>query len=402
MKCPKILTLSLLFLSHIALFSQSKEGYWDQIRTTNQTFSIKAGESKIIKSEDFPEGTTEFVYRITILDKNQQISSSLTSLLKSIPDPTGISQGAAGGVFLLSTISGEDKSKYAVFSSQNEAENYTKTKKTDKACFFQEKPINKEAKVLSLQASCFTASSKNVFFTFESDNWVLNQTIVLEIVPWIDLNLSRGWNASSKLELLALCKSQKIFALLTKKEAYSAQFIEKITQKYSRKEFHNLIAVEKNQYLDAISEQIITKNGELEVLHNQIRETANKAFLKGEIDEAITLLKNEFFAKKKASAIDYYHLSRYYLVSKQFDKAEKICKEGIAMDSAEIPLQLQLAHIYLLTDRLPLAKTIHSNYKNQNINATTDWKSQTIADFLLFEKYQLPNNDFKKIIRLLD
>ena len=50
MKFPKILTLSLLFLTHIALFSQSKEGYWDQIRTTNQTFSIKAGESKIIKS----------------------------------------------------------------------------------------------------------------------------------------------------------------------------------------------------------------------------------------------------------------------------------------------------------------------------------------------------------------
>jgi hypothetical protein len=402
MKGTHFFAFSLLFFTNCVLFAQSKAGYWDQIRTTNQTLSLKAGEIKMVTSEDFPEGTTEIVYRITLLDKNQQISSSLTSILKSIPDPTGISQGAAGGVFLLSTISGEDKSKYAVFATQLDAENYTKTKKTDKACFYQEKPINKEAKVLSLQAHCFTASSKNVYFAFESDNWVLNQTIVLEIVPWVDVNLSRGWNASSKLELLTLCKSQKIYPLLTKKEAYSAQFIEKITQKYTRKEFSNLIAVEKNQYVATLSEQIVTKIGEIEVLHNQIRQNANNAFLKGDTEEAITLLKNELFAKNKAAAIDYYYLSRYYLMSKQFDKAEKICNEGLNLDSSEILLQLQLAHIYLFTERLDLAKVIHSKYKNQNINASTNWKTQTENDFLLFEKYNFPNHDFKKIIRIVD
>lgn len=126
--------------------SQTKDGYWDNIRTTNQTFTLKAGEVKIINSEDFPEGTTEFVYRITTLDKNQQISSSLTSLLKSIPDPTGISQGAAGGVFLLSTISGEDKSKYIVFSSKTDADLYSKNKKIENACFVQENQLIKKPK----------------------------------------------------------------------------------------------------------------------------------------------------------------------------------------------------------------------------------------------------------------
>jgi tetratricopeptide (TPR) repeat protein len=241
-----------------------------------------------------------------------------------------------------------------------------------------------------------------VYFAFESDNWVLNQTIVLEIVPWVDVNLSRGWNASSKLELLTLCKSQKIYPLLTKKEAYSAQFIEKITQKYTRKEFSNLIAVEKNQYVATLSEQIVTKIGEIEVLHNQIRQNANNAFLKGDTEEAITLLKNELFAKNKAAAIDYYYLSRYYLMFKQFDKAEKICNEGLNLDPSEILLQLQLAHIYLFTERLDLAKVIHSKYKNQNINASTNWKTQTENDFLLFEKYNFPNHDFKKIIRIVD
>ena len=62
--------------------AQSKDGYWDNIRTTNETIILKAGEKKFIKSAKFPEGTTEVVYRITMLDDNQKISSSLVSVLK--------------------------------------------------------------------------------------------------------------------------------------------------------------------------------------------------------------------------------------------------------------------------------------------------------------------------------
>ncbi len=402
MKIKNISISIVLLFIHLCIFSQSKQGYWDNVRNTNQTFSIKAGEVKIISSEIFPEGTTEFVYRITILYKNQQISSSLTSLLKSIPDPTGISQGAAGGVFLLSTISGEDKSKYAVFASKIDAENYSKTKKTDKACFVQEKPINKEAKVISLQANCFNSNSNTVYFAFESDNWVMNQTIVLEIVPWVDFKLSRGWNANSKLDLLTLCKSQKVVPFLSKKDSFSAQFIERITQKYTRKEFNDLMTVEKNQLVEDITEQILIKTGEIEIHFNQIREEANSAYLKGNTEEAIAILQKDFFAKKRATAIDCYHLSKYYVLSKQFDKAEKTCKEGIALDASEIYLQLELAHIYLFTNRLSEAKTIHEKYKNQNVTASTSWKSKTESDFLLFEKNGFPTNDFKKIIRILD
>lgn len=402
MKIKKKLITFLFLVTYFFNYSQSKQGYWDNVRNTNQTFSIKAGEVKIISSEIFPEGTTEFVYRITILDKNQQISSSLTSLLKSIPDPTGISQGAAGGVFLLSTISGEDKSKYAVFASNIDAENYIKTKKTDKACFVQEKPINKEAKVITMQANCFNSNSNTVYFAIESDNWVMNQTIVLEIVPWVDFKLSRGWNANSKSDLLTLCKSQKVVPFLFKKDSFSAQFIDKITQKYTRKEFNDLMTVEKNQFIEDITEQILVKTGEIDIYYNQIREEANNAYLKRNTEEAIAILQKEFFAKKRATAIDCYHLSKYYLLSKQFDKAEKICKEGIVLDASEIYLQLELAHIYLFTDRLSEAKTIHEKYKNQNVTALTSWKSKTESDFLLFEKNNFPTKDFKKIIKILD
>jgi hypothetical protein len=48
---------------------------------------------------------------------------------KSDSDPTGISQGSAGAVFILSKISGDDKCKYAVFSGMKQLQN---TKKTEK------------------------------------------------------------------------------------------------------------------------------------------------------------------------------------------------------------------------------------------------------------------------------
>ena len=82
------LILSLLTIAN--LFSQTQDGYWDNIRTTNETITLKAGEKKSIKTANFPEGTTEVVYRITLLDDNQKLSSSLVSVLKAIPDPTEI------------------------------------------------------------------------------------------------------------------------------------------------------------------------------------------------------------------------------------------------------------------------------------------------------------------------
>ena len=108
-----------IFLLFTAIVFQTsfaqKDGYWDKARATTEEISVSARDRIIIKTQDFPEGTTEVVFRITLLDKNQQMAGSLVSVLKAIPDPTGISQGSAGAIFILSKISGDDKCKYAVF-----------------------------------------------------------------------------------------------------------------------------------------------------------------------------------------------------------------------------------------------------------------------------------------------
>ena len=77
------------------------------------------------------------------MDENQELASSLVSVLKAIPDPSGISQGSAGAVLLLSKVSGDDKCKYAIFPVEKFATEYKKTGKLDKACLYQNNPINK-------------------------------------------------------------------------------------------------------------------------------------------------------------------------------------------------------------------------------------------------------------------
>jgi len=396
------LPIILFFFCTTVLFSQSKEGYWDNIRTTNETFTLKSSEKKYIKTTDFPEGTTELVYRITVLDDNQKVSSSLVSVLKAIPDPTGISQGAAGAVFLASTISGEDKCKYAIFASAEAAENYSKTGKTDNACFLQQTPINKEAKLLSSNSKCLSPGIKNLYFAFESDNWVMNEKIVVEVVPWVSNKLSRGWNPETKNEIINYSKKLKVYASLSKKEAFSGCFMEAVVKEYTYKEYVALLDIERASMADKLTESCLAKTGELKKYYNLFREKANSAFKNGKEEEAIQILQTEIINKKRAEAMDYYSLGGFYLLSKQYDKAEKAYNDGLKMDPNEINLQLDLAHLYLFTDRLQQAKEIHRKYKNQNVFPKVSWTEQTKADFKLFEKYNLPTKNFKKILRILE
>ena len=65
----------LFFFITISVIAQ-QDGYWDKDRTTNRQILVSARQKIAIKSEDFPTGTTEILYRITLLDQNQELSAS--------------------------------------------------------------------------------------------------------------------------------------------------------------------------------------------------------------------------------------------------------------------------------------------------------------------------------------
>lgn len=380
-----------------SLFAQ-KTGYWDKERATTKEILVPARDRIIIKSEDLPVGTTEIVYRITLLNENQQLSSSLVSLLKAIPDPTGISQGSAGAVFLLSHITGEDKCQYALFSSNNAAINYQKTGETTKACWVQNTPINKDVKRLMVdQSSCL--QSNTIWFGFESKNWIMKQKIVLEIVPWVDYKLSRGWSVNNRKSIIEQCKTSTRAQKMTNSDDFCVCVSNKIQGQFTYSEFQKLLTEERNKVFKDFGNQCFGETSVSASTYAEIRNQANQFARLGKHGEAISkwlTIVND----GKASVQDYVALGYSFLMTKQYGKAIKYLQEGEQKENTELLIKLYLAHAYLLNDDFKLAKPIYKKYQNQNVTDSLSWVEKTKLDFEAFQKQGISNDNFEKVLRL--
>lgn len=393
----KIIIVAILF--SFKTFAQ-KEGYWDKERATSKEISLSAGKRTLIKSEDLPVGTTEFIYRITVLDENQKLTSSLVSVLKAIPDPTGISQGTAGAIHLTSTIAGDDKCTYALFQSADEANLYLKDAKTDGACLLEKEKVNKVARLVSTSSTCLT-NIPYLWFGFESQNWVMKQKIVLEVVPWVDVNASRGWTNDTKNEIVELAKKSEGATYLTNKNAFLASFLELVTLKYKYSEFKQMISIERNKMVESISDESLVKSGNTNNFLKEYNVHLRRLSLT-KTEEAIKLLHQIIDERKLGKENEYDLLGALYLQTKQYQKAEDWILKAISLNKNEIKFQLHLAHVYLVTDRYSEAKEIHKKYKDQNISVSTSWAKAAKQDFENMEKAGLPSDNFKKILRILD
>ena len=395
----KKIILFLLVGSFYNAFAQ-KDGYWDKDRATTKEIIVSAGDRITVKTEDLPVGTTEIVYRITLLDENQQMANSLVSVLKAIPDPYGIGQGSAGAVFLMSKISGDDKCTYAIFTSHANAKKYVDNGKVDDACFSQVDPLSKDAKRLSLdKSSCLKQNTTTIWFGFESKNWLLKQKIVLEVVPWVDVKLNRGWNLDNKNEIISLCKTSTMAQRMANSDDFCVCIMDKIMKQYRYGEFQKLLAIEKTKvYKDfgntCYNDANISKN-----VFNDLRTQANTLIKLQKYNEAIPKL-NTIISSGKATALDYSSIGYSYILTKQYAKAIKFLKEGEKLDDTELLIKLNLAHAYLVSDDYSQAKAIYKKYQSQNVTDSLSWIDKTKQDFAVFQKAGLPSSDFERVLKL--
>ncbi len=391
------------FMTIPVLFAQ-KDGYWDKERSTTKEVVVSARDRILIKIDDLPTGTTEVIYRITLLDKNQQMANSLVSVLKAIPDPTGISQGSAGAVFLVSKISGDDKCKYAIFSKSDAANNYVTNGNTDEACLVQDEPVSKDAKRLSIDKTACLKSNTNsnvLWFGFESKNWIMNQKIVLEVVPWVDYKLSRGWTKENRKAIIDQCKTSNLAQKMTNSGDFCVCVSDKIQAKYTFKEFQKLLTEERNKAFKDFGALCFNETGASNVFNSDLRTQANALAKKGNYGAAIAKM-NTVINNGKAEVLDYNMLGYYYLMTKQYGKALKTIKEGEKLDATELLLQLNLAHAYLLNGNYKSAKAIHKTYFNQNVTDSLSWTQKTKLDFDAFQKAGIQNEDFNAILKILE
>lgn len=397
----KIISSFIFFFMTIPLLFAQKEGYWDKERSTTKEVVVSARDRILIKIDDLPTGTTEVIYRITLLDKNQQMANSLVSVLKAIPDPTGISQGSAGAVFLVSKISGDDKCKYAIFSKADAANNYVTTGNTEEACFIQDEPVSKDAKRLSMDKSTCLKSNNLLWFGFESKNWIMNQKIVLEVVPWVDYKLSRGWTKENRKAIIDQCKTSNLAQKMTNSGDFCVCVSDKIQSKYTFKEFQKLLIEERNKAFKDFGTICFNETGASDAFNSDLRTQAAVLAKKGNYGGAIAKM-NTIINNGKAKVTDYNTLGYYYLITKQYSKALKILQEGEKLDATELLIQLNLAHAYLLNGNYKSAKAIHKTYSNQNVTDSLSWTQKTKLDFDAFQKAGIQDANFNAVLKILE
>ncbi|MES2810843.1 MAG: tetratricopeptide repeat protein [Bacteroidota bacterium] len=397
----KLIILRLLLLIPFLTFAQSPAGYWDNQRITNKEIKLSSGEKIIVKSEDFPVGTTEFAYRITLLDENQKMVSDLASVLKAIPDPYYIGKGAGGAISLLSTVSGSDKCTYAIFTSETIASDFIGSENTEKACLFQKNPVSKDAKVVSIKSACLGEETKNIWFTFKNENWVMGEKIVLEIIPWVDNIASRGWSKKNKEIALKTIYSVGFNQYVAKsKHEIAYKTIELISKEYRFTDFQKLSIQEQKLVIEKNEEIAFSEVGLKNSYSDIYCYLASKLAKGGKIDEAIDLMNNKVISKADATAFHYNCLAELYIQSNQFEKALKTLESAQKLDPSELKVQMNLAHVYMFMDEVTKSKEIHKRYMNQNVSSKQTWKNKAINDLDTFKKSTLPQGNINKIWRL--
>lgn len=391
-------TLFFIVLFPTLVIAQN-DGYWDKERATYKEIAVPARNRIVIKTEDLPEGTTELVFRITLLDANQQMASNLVSVLKAIPDPTGISQGSAGAVFLMSKISGEDKCQYAVFSTEASTKGYVEKGNVDLACLTQNSPVSKDAKRITIDKST-CLQSKSLWFGFESKNWIMNQKIVVEVVPWVNYKLSKGWTIANRKALLEQCSTSSMAQKMTNSDDFCVCILDKMQFKYNHSEFQKLLPEERNKAFRDFGKSCFGETSLANSIYDDLRKKSEQldkvANYSAAIDKRLLIIKDG-----KATALDYYKIGTNYLFTKQLTKAIKYLKEGEKRDETELLIQLNLAHAYLLNNDYSTAKTIYKKYQDQNVTSTLSWAQKTKLDFDAFEKLGIHSDDFEKVLKFL-
>jgi hypothetical protein len=391
-----------LFLLITQISFAQKDGFWDKERAFIKEIKLSSGNRTLVKIDDLPEGASEFVFRISLIDENGKITTSLASILKAIPDPTGISQGTAGALFLTNSLSGDDTCVYGIYTSEKAGNQFLKDGKLEMACYFSKEPINKDSKVISIKnTNCFE-NAPSIWFGFENKNWVLSTKIVLEVVSWVDYSASRGWNLETKKEIVSIGKKLEWYKKSPSKDIFLAQFVASFTEKYKYSEYKQLLAIEKTKVVNDVQEIALKKTNQLDFYLDLVRVDAIQLNKNLKTDAAISKIQNEIIFKNAAKHIDYGLLGSFYLSSKQFEKAELNLEKAILLDKTDLTHKLNLSYVYLFTDRISEAKDLHNQYKMQNITSNISWINQTKSDFSEFERKGFPIDNFKKILRILE
>ena len=228
----------------------------------------------------------------------------------------------------------------------------------------------------------------------------MKQKIVLEVVPWVDKKLSRGWSVDNRKMIIDQCKTSSLAQKMTNSDNFCVCVLDKIQTKYKYQEFQKLLSVERSKAFKDAGDSCFGETSTSNVVYSDLRKEASLLIKKGKYGDAITKL-GIIINDGKGSILDYNAIGYSYLMTKQYGKALKYLQDGEKKDNTELLVQLNLAHAYLLNDNYKEAKKIYKKYQNQNVTDSLSWAQKTEQDIEAFKKAGIKNEDFERVLKLI-
>lgn len=384
----KIIFSIFFLIMHFMAFCQTDvDGAWDKARASTREITLQAGNRTWVGIE-FPIGTTEIALRITLLEKNQQLTSSFAEVLGNIPDVH--SQLASASVTLLSSIAGDDKCKYFIFQDHNEANNFITYGTFAASCYANPSPVTKD--VVFLKNYCFAENMQTLYFAFQNTNAFMEERIILETVPWVDRNLSRGWTKSIKDNFVTQCVGG-VGNQYANPRAVCQCALSKFESTYKAQDLGNLGAAEIEKVAQTFLSECLKETGEDDHALNKLRNEAQAFANQRKYGDAISKLLEVINSGEGT----WY----FYILTKQYLKAIKNLKQGELLDETELMIKGNLAHAYLLNGDIDQAKALYIKYKTQNITDSMGWIDMVKVDFDAFQQQGIACEHFDQILSML-
>ena len=227
----------------------------------------------------------------------------------------------------------------------------------------------------------------------------MNQKIILEVVPWVNTKLGRGWNIENRKSILNQCRTSNLARKLPNSDDFCVCILDKMQKEYKCQEFNKLLAAEKAKVFKDFGSACFDETGASNKFYSDLRKQAVDLVSQGNYGDAI----DKWFTiinDGKSSVLDFVGIGNAYLMTKQYGKAIKFLKEGEKLDNSELLIQLNLAHAYLFNKDFKSAKNLYKKYQYQNVTDNLSWTQKVKLDFETFEKAGLPNGDFERVMRL--
>jgi tetratricopeptide (TPR) repeat protein len=240
-----------------------------------------------------------------------------------------------------------------------------------------------------------------MWFGFESKNWIMKQKIVIEVVPWVNHRLSRGWTLENRKLIISQCKTSELAKSLINSDDFCVCVSDKLQKEYKFQEFQKLLAIEKSKAFKDFGNACFKETGAANTMYSDLRKQARDLAKQGQYGAAIDKTLN-IVANGQSNSMDYNTLGYAYIMTKQYGKAIKFLKEGERLDDSELLIQMNLAHAHLFNKDYRLAKSIYKKYQSQNVTNNLSWIQQLELDFETFKKAGLPSGDFNRVLSLFD